>query len=336
MKNVLVSGYIGFDNFGDEAIFYALSTHLKKMGYFVSVLCNKKQNVSKKYGVVAYNYKEPFEIFKAITSCDILISGGGSLLQNKTSNFSLFYYLLVLLFAKICFKKVIIFAQGVEPIIGKIPELFTRTILKLVDFISVRDDKSKELLESWKIKSNLVSDPAYSLVQDKEISKKEGLIVQLRSFKGMDDKLLSNLCDSIVKNYKDEVKVFSFQDEVDENICLKFVEMIKKKSANAKYISAKSIDETINIINGSKYMISTRLHGLIISNALQTKTFALCYDDKIKTIVEELNLENIDILNYSQDELNKKMDNFFGDTISNVLPYRRFEWDEIDFELAKQ
>ena len=66
MKKILVSGYIGFNNFGDEAIFLALSKHLKSLGFKVSVLCNNKNEVQKTYNVLTYNYKCPFEILKAI------------------------------------------------------------------------------------------------------------------------------------------------------------------------------------------------------------------------------------------------------------------------------
>ena len=333
MKKVLVSGYIGFNNFGDEAIFYALSTHLKELGIEVSVLCNNKQEVKQRYGVETFHFKKLFEILSAILKCDVLISGGGSLLQNKTSNFSLFYYLFIILLAKLCFKKVIIFAQGIEPIIGKIPELITKTILKLVDFISVRDEKSKKLLSSWKLDSILVSDPAYSLVQNTKISdKKEGLIVQLRDFAGIKKEFISDLAFFISKYYQNKINVFSFQNEIDEKICLDFVNELKKNNIEANYISNKTINETIDIINNSKFVISTRLHGLIISSALQTKTFALSYDEKIKTLVDELNLENIDIYNYSKDELNKKLSEYFKDE-NKIYSYRHFDWDIIDKEL---
>ena len=91
MKKVLVSGYIGFNNFGDEAIFKALSEHLLSSGIEVSAL-----SASDDYNIKTYYYKSPIEILKAILNCNILISGGGSLLQNKTSNFSLYYYLFII------------------------------------------------------------------------------------------------------------------------------------------------------------------------------------------------------------------------------------------------
>ena len=334
MKKILVSGYVGFNNFGDEAIFYALSRHLKELGFDVSVLCNNTKEVKEKYEVNTYYFKSLIQILKAILNCDILISGGGSLLQNKTSNFSLFYYLFIILFAKLFFKKVIIFAQGIEPIVGKFPEFITKTILKFVNFITVRDNNSKKLLKSWNINSTLVSDPAYSLVQDREIEEnKKGLIVQLRNYRGMNYEFISSLALFIAQNYKGEVSVFSFFYEIDERICFEFIEELKKYNIKAQYIPNKSTEETINIINKAQYVISTRLHGLIISNALNTRTFAISYDEKIKTLINELNLESIDIFNYTKDELNTKLNKFFNYQSDKIHQYRRFEWIEIDKEL---
>ena len=334
MKRILVSGYIGFNNFGDEAIFYALSKHLKELGFDVSALCNNTQEVKDKYGVKTFYFKNPTQILKAILNCDILISGGGSLLQNKTSNFSLFYYLFVILLAKLFFKKVIIFAQGIEPIIGKFPEFITKTILKFVNFITVRDNNSKKLLKSWNINSTLVSDPAYSLVQDRKIEEnKKGLIVQLRNYRGMNYEFISALALFIAQNCKEEVSVFSFQDEIDERICFEFIEELKKYNIKAQYIPNKSTEETIDIVNKAQYVISTRLHGLIISNALNTRTFAISYDEKIKTLINELNLESIDIFNYTKDELNTKLNKFFNYQSDKIHQYSRFEWIEIDKEL---
>ncbi len=336
MKKVLVSGYIGFNNFGDEAIFLALSSHLKSKKCSVSALCNNENEVKKTYDVITYNYKKPFEILKAILLNDILISGGGSLLQNKTSNFSLIYYLFIIFLAKLFNKKVIIFAQGIEPINGKFFEFLTKTVLKMTNFISVRDKKSQNLLNSWNIKTELLSDPAYSLIENIEINQdKKGLIVQLRSFEGIDDKFISNLADVIAKYYQGEITVLSLQNEYDKDICLSFIEKLKKYNANAKFIPYQGIKETIDVLNNAKYVISARLHGLIVSYALENKCFGLIYDEKIRTLCDELNIENIEIKNYQKDELDIKLNNFFNNNSPKTHPYRPFVWDCIDNVIEK-
>ncbi len=336
MKKVLVSGYIGFNNFGDEAIFLALSSHLKLKGHKVSVLCSNKNEVKKTYDVITYNFKKPFEILKAIFSNEILISGGGSLLQNKTSNFSLVYYLFIIFLAKLLNKKVIIFAQGIEPVKGKFFEFLTKTILKMTNFITVRDKKSQDLLNSWNIKAELVSDPAYSLVENIEINQnKKGLIVQLRSFEGINDKFISDLAEIISKYYKNEINVLSLHNEYDKKICLNFIEKLKKYNIEANFISYQGIKETINLINNSKYIISTRLHGLIVSNALKVKSFGLIYDEKIKTLCDESDIKNIEIKNYQKNELDLRLDAFFNHNLNEVHPYRPFVWDCIDNVIEK-
>lgn len=337
MKRVLVSGYIGFDNFGDEAIFYALSNHLKKINYKVSVLCNNPEKVSTQYNVEAYYFKSLFNVIKAILKNDILISGGGSLLQNKTSSFSLFYYLFVIFIAKILFKKVIIFSQGFEKIEGRFQEFITEAILKTVDFVSVRDEKSLKLLSKYNIKADLTSDPVYSILSDIEINQnKQGVLVQLREFRGIDENFIENLSAAISQNNIKKISVFPFQDEYDLKISKIFIEKLKRYDISADLITNKGIIETINIINSHKFVISTRLHGAMISNALQTKTFAIIYDEKIKTLCEELDIENIDILNYSKEELKEKLKLFFNNKEIINKPYRKFDWKILDNYLKQE
>ena len=336
MKKVLVSGYIGFNNFGDEAIFYALVNHLKSLDVDVSVLCNNPDIVSKKYDIKAFHFKNFVQILKAVLSCDILYSGGGSLLQNKTSNHSLYYYLFIIILAKLCFKKVIIFSQGIEPIIGKFHEQAVKFVLKLVDYITVRDKNSQDYLKTLGIKSDLTSDPVYSLVENCKISdKKEGLVVQLRDFKGMNSIFLNELANAI-KNYEGKIKVLSLQNEIDEKVCRLFTERLSLLGLKVKYVPFYSIEKVFKTLNEAEFVISTRLHGLIISNALKSKTFALVYDDKVKTLADELHLKNIDLANYTNKELNYKISDFLNNKDTKIYPFRKFDWSLTDLRLLKR
>ena len=123
MTKYVVSGYIGFDNFGDEAIAGVLTNYLKKnCAEKITLISSNPEKTSKLYNV---NSVGLLDFIKPIIESDVLISGGGSLLQDITSLKSLLYYLAIILFAKAMGKKVIIFAQGFTPFRTKIGKFLT-------------------------------------------------------------------------------------------------------------------------------------------------------------------------------------------------------------------
>ena len=104
MTKFVISGYIGFDNFGDEAILKVLTTHLKNSGAEkITVLSSNSHKTARLYEVYSANY---LKFVKPILESDVLISGGGSLLQDLTSLKSLIYYLVIIMTALILNKKV--------------------------------------------------------------------------------------------------------------------------------------------------------------------------------------------------------------------------------------
>ncbi len=50
-KKIILSGYFGFDNFGDEAILGVLSSKLKNLGYEITAFSTNPQKTSELYGI---------------------------------------------------------------------------------------------------------------------------------------------------------------------------------------------------------------------------------------------------------------------------------------------
>ncbi|MFQ9771301.1 MAG: polysaccharide pyruvyl transferase family protein [Oscillospiraceae bacterium] len=100
MYNILISGYYGFDNIGDESILRTLVTSLRERipDCSLTVLSHDPAATREKYGVEAVERMSPLAIARAVRRCDMLISGGGSLLQDVTSSKSLHYYLAIIRF----------------------------------------------------------------------------------------------------------------------------------------------------------------------------------------------------------------------------------------------
>ena len=232
MTKYVISGYIGFDNFGDEAIAKVLTSHLKsKNAEKITVLSSNPNKTSKLYSVNSAHY---LKFFQPILESDVLISGGGSLLQDVTSLKSLIYYLAVIVTALVFNKKVIIFAQGFTPFRTKFGKFFTQFVLKYCDEIYVRDVKSQELLDNLNIKSKLVSDPVFAMYINKH-DKKEGVGIQLRSFHTLNDNFLEKLANEVAKNFKgQEIKLFSLQDYLDLPVLENFTQLLNQKGLKSK------------------------------------------------------------------------------------------------------
>ena len=100
MSRIVISGYYGFANAGDEAMLAAIVKALRSTEKSVrlTVISGNPQFTAAKYSVASIHRFNPLEIFSSLRGCDLLLSGGGSLLQDVTSKRSLLYYLSILAF----------------------------------------------------------------------------------------------------------------------------------------------------------------------------------------------------------------------------------------------
>ena len=202
---VVISGYYGFNNFGDEAVLSVLVNSLKDCGIEDITVFSKNPAATKKiYNVKSSGTFNLFGLFFSILRADFLISGGGSLLQDATSLKSLIYYLGVIILALFFRKKVIIFAQGIGPINNFLFQKITAFVLKKCKFVSVRDEKSLFLLKSWGISPILVSDPVWNIRLKTKYSHR-GIGVQLRKWPSLTESVLNDLAKYIADVYADKI-----------------------------------------------------------------------------------------------------------------------------------
>ncbi len=318
MTKYLVSGYIGFDNFGDEAIAKALVDKIRsgvfdneyeivlsgKDERFITLISSNPEKTSSLYGVDSCKM---LEFFKPLINSDVLISGGGSLLQDVTSKKSLFYYLGIIYLGIILRKKVVIFSQGIGPINSTVGKFLTKLALKNCYKISVRDDKSLKLLNGWGIDANLVKDPILEIDLPKKQQK--GIVgIQLRRFPTLSDKFLSALANEIVKNFSDKkIQIFSFQDSLDLSVCEDFKRILNKKGlVNVEVFGNLSINDVFNKISTLEYLVAMRFHANVVGVKSGVKTLAINYDIKVKKLAEEFNLPSIELTDY---DFSKQFDN---------------------------
>lgn len=107
MRKILISGYYGFSNAGDEAMLTAIVTGLRAQDPQVelTVLSGHPELTQSLQQVKSIHRFNALGILRAMWHTDLLLSGGGSLLQNVTSQVSLFYYLSIIGLASLFGKK---------------------------------------------------------------------------------------------------------------------------------------------------------------------------------------------------------------------------------------
>lgn len=304
----VISGYYGFDNFGDEAILNVLVNQLKSENIDVTVFSKNPQKTSSSLGVMSVGTFSLSKVIRAIKNTDVLISGGGSLLQDATSLKSLAYYLFVISTALFFKKKVIIFAQGIGPIRNYFGQLWAKAILKKCTYITVRDEKSLFRVRGWGAKSDLVNDPVWN-IELREKFPLDRVGVQLRSWRTLTGKYIFSLARQVALNFSDkEIYIYSFQDALDLEICKKFEGYLKLANPDIKtvIIKTQSIDEVVQSFSNLEYLIGMRYHACLLALKYGIKTLALSYDEKVEKLAKRFDLPYLEICR--ADNLEEKFD----------------------------
>ncbi|WP_163969565.1 polysaccharide pyruvyl transferase CsaB [Oceanobacillus halotolerans] len=290
--HVVLSGYYGFDNVGDEAILLSIIQSLRKIqpDIDITVLSNNPNHTQNAYQVKAVNRWRLNEVRRIISQSDGLISGGGSLLQDETGMKTIPYYTGIIKIAKWYKKPVFIYAQGMGPFNKPLSRWMVRTTLNKVHGITVRDEDSKALLTTIGVKKviQVVPDPVIGLdnhsftsswLNGQELSS-DFITVSVRDWSSSVpylEKIAQSLDQLAQKGYA--IVFIPMHGKIDEKVSRKTASYMHAKSFIAP--GEASIEEKIAVISESNLLIGMRLHSLIFSAISYTPFVALSYDPKI-------------------------------------------------------
>ncbi len=298
MKKLLLAGYYGFGNLGDEAILEMTLNQIFEITgrENITVLSGSKITTSKKYNVNTIDRYNVFSILNALMHSNVLIFGGGSLLQDVTSNRSIYYYLFLIRLAKLMNNKVVMLSQGIGPIVNKKSIKAVKNTLSLVDYITVRDKYSKEFLEAlgvYEKKIFLSTDPVIDIRKNEPVKHEKQSVKKvcfsLRNWKDSDvsikisevaEKLIDSgiECHFIPFYYKEDLLLIN---EVEEILGSKAVYYKKRLTTGDAFDIIKTMD----------VMVGVRLHSLIFAAAANVPIVAVSYDQKVDNFVNSVNMK---------------------------------------------
>ncbi len=305
-NKIVISGYYGFDNIGDEAVLYTIIDTLKKElpQAKIMVLSNTPEKTAQVYGVQSINRWDFKNIIRVIKNCDLLISGGGSLLQDVTSSKTIPYYLAIVKIAQLYKKKVVFYSQGIGPVNTKLGRWLIKRIVNNVDAIFVRDKASKKLLQEIGIKKEIgVSiDPVLGITtnntKDKLVNT-VGIYIRPWESEEQNQKMIIAMKEGLINLLEDGYKLYMvpmhYEQDLEISRALKAALEIELKERkldlqNQIIVLDKklSIKEVLRYTSQFDFIVGMRLHSLIMAAANCVPMIGLSYDPKVTSFINQI------------------------------------------------
>ncbi|MGF7049076.1 polysaccharide pyruvyl transferase CsaB [Paenibacillus sp. DS2015] len=315
-QTVVISGYYGFKNSGDEAVLQSILTALKVQGEQAGfkidpvVLSIDPEWTSTTYGVQAVHRMKLGEVRQALKNSSGLISGGGSLLQDATSSKTIPYYLSVIKLAQWMKKPTFIYSQGVGPVNRGFFHPMIKSVFNKCEYISVRDSQSADLLQTMGIQGKaiqVVPDPVMGLqaVEDRltatqgEPYNTNGLPVigiSVRYWE-KDRKELMAIADGlqlIMKKQAVHLRFLPFHlpsdVEASEFIMDRLGDVTLGGSSVSLCEDAIHPQDMLLEVSRCQLVIGMRLHCLIYAANAQVPLVGISYDPKINHFLKRLDM----------------------------------------------
>lgn len=320
MPKVIISGYYGFHNSGDEAMLDVMLKALRDAvpGLEATVLSGDPDYTSAEFGVCAIPRDNPSLVWKALREADMLISGGGGLLQDVTGPKSIIYYLGVVLMARLLGKPVFFYAQGIGPVNTVVGKALVRLVANRVNAITVRDPDSKEELAVMGVTRPPVyvtADPVlgldpslidrekgWEILSDLGIGSGPVVGISVRPWKGMDGykKAVAKAADDLAAQGW-QVLLVPMHRPRDTGTCREVVELMHKEAFLLDNEAGHM--DLLNVTANLDLAIGMRLHFLVFSAISGVPLVGIPYDPKVNRFLQAVGLPtglNAEDLKYNE------------------------------------
>lgn len=307
----VISGYYGYNNLGDDAILHAIARQLEGIPVRLTVLSRQPQETKRGYGLRAVSRFSPIAVFRAIRKSDFLISGGGSLLQDRTSTRSVRYYLAVIRLAQRLHKPVFLYANGIGPLSREKNRRRVCRCVEACDGVTLRDEDSLVELRALGVTRediHVTADPAFTLTGDDRglqrlaaqgvPTDRPMLGVSLRNVPGIALSQFAALCDKLIREQGKTLVFFVMQEPADRILSQQVMSMMEQTA----YLASSPMDPEgmLSMLRCMDALVSMRLHTLIFAARERVPTVGCVYDPKVTAFLRMLGLpscgtpENLD------------------------------------------
>ena len=305
---ILISGYYGFQNLGDDAILLAVRRQIAKIdpAAVLVALSNRPSETRARYDIRAIGRFDPLAVWREMRRCDCFVSGGGSLLQDHTSTRSLLYYTTLIRMAKHYKKPVMFYANGIGPVRAAKNRARVRDVTDMADIVTLRDaDSRTELLEMGAQNPNIrvTADPVYALdrvdaERGRAALREQGVPIDrpivgisVRFADGMEERMdeFAAFCDAMAQRVTPVFLVMqTFADR-------KASEAVRARMKEAAYIVDAPYDpqRMMAMLSCMDAAVTMRLHSVIFAAKQRVPMLGVVYDPKVASCLDELSMPSV-------------------------------------------
>jgi len=308
-------------------IFKAQFGVLSKIGARVGVLTAEPELTKKRYpGVKCFDVSggRLKAIIAGIKWSDIVVVGGGELVQDVSSLFYSPYNLLPLFLAALFRKKAFAWAIGIGQgrELAPLTPLLTKIALKACSGITVRDRGSFNVLYKLGFREPemiLTADCALTLsdtvykqeksnilgAAPRDVSNRSRKILPLELRRKMKNYVepdplpaadaWADLLDKHVDRHQSEIILFPFHTGSLSNDDHEFCDLVMSRmihSSRVKFADPSQPDEFVRLISRCRVLLTTPLHGAIMSVAVGTVPVSVSYASKCTRFMEQIGLQD--------------------------------------------
>ncbi|MBX9668771.1 MAG: polysaccharide pyruvyl transferase CsaB [Candidatus Obscuribacterales bacterium] len=301
---VVVSGYYGFDNLGDEAILEVIVRDLKRLVEpdEIVVLSQNPEETSATFGVKSVDRWNFGDIGTQFLNSRLFLSGGGGLYQDASSVKSVIYYTALAVLAYMRNVPQVVYAQGIGPLKSPISRLLTKVAMTSARAITIRDSASQQLLQSWNLKCTVTADPVWSLTPTAlpsdvksalaAVPKKAPLIgVSLRESAFLSEHDARNFARVVAEKLESGSVVVSLALQKQQDLALlsAFTEVLREKQITVLDIDTSALvrpSQWMELLSHFDFVIGMRFHALLMALKSAVPCLGLAYDPKVEYLMQ--------------------------------------------------
>ncbi|MEO1003917.1 MAG: polysaccharide pyruvyl transferase CsaB [Cyanobacteria bacterium J06638_7] len=305
----LLVGYYGEHNIGDDALLEVLLAQLPR-GCRPTVTARDQSEVRQRFGAATVDRRRLASVLTALGSCDALVFGGGSLLQDSTSFASLLYYAALITAARLRGRPVLLWAQGLGPLRRRRSRLLVSLLLRLVSGCSWRDGASAALARrlGWQpdarqrasargstdpsAVAGVGSDPVWSLDASGWSGRGGPIVLCFRPTSQLRGQAWRPWLEALERLAPErELLWLPFHRHQDRDLPAQLRRdglLSEPLAARSRELAPERPEDVLAVCAGSGLVLAMRLHGLILAAVSGAPVAALSYDPKVAAAARAL------------------------------------------------